>query len=57
MINWSRLIGQNQAIELLQRALEINSIAPAYLFAGAKGIGRNLAAKCFCQDLLTRDRS
>ncbi|MFN6212423.1 MAG: DNA polymerase III subunit delta', partial [Microcystis sp.] len=22
MINWSRLIGQNQAIELLQRALE-----------------------------------
>lgn len=57
MINWSRLIGQNQAIELLQRALEVNSIAPAYLFAGAKGIGRNLAAKCFCQDLLTRDRS
>jgi len=57
MIDWSRLIGQNQAIELLQRALEINSIAPAYLFAGAKGIGRNLAAKCFCQDLLTRDRS
>jgi len=57
MINWSRLIGQNQAIELLQRALEVNSIAPAYLFAGARGIGRNLAAKCFCQDLLTRDRS
>jgi DNA polymerase-3 subunit delta' len=57
MIDWSRLIGQNQAVELLQRALQINSIAPAYLFAGAKGIGRTFAAKCFCQDLLTSEQT
>jgi DNA polymerase-3 subunit delta' len=52
IIDWSQLVGQNQAVELLQRAIQLGSIAPAYLFAGANGTGRTLAAKCFCQDLL-----
>jgi DNA polymerase III subunit delta' len=51
-IEWSRLIGQERAVELLQRAIQRDAIAPAYLFAGANGTGRTLAAKCFCQDLL-----
>jgi DNA polymerase-3 subunit delta' len=51
-IEWSRLIGQDRAVELLRGAVSREAIAPAYLFAGARGIGRTLAARCFCQDLL-----
>lgn len=52
-IDWSRIIGQERAIELLQRAIDRDYIAPAYIFAGAGGIGRTLTAKCFCLDLLS----
>ncbi|MBR8831935.1 MAG: hypothetical protein N5P05_002566 [Chroococcopsis gigantea SAG 12.99] len=51
-MEWSKIVGQNQAIELLERSLELKSIAPAYLFVGANGIGRKLTAKCFCHHLL-----
>ncbi|HEY9873661.1 MAG TPA: DNA polymerase III subunit delta' [Candidatus Obscuribacterales bacterium] len=44
---FSRLVGQNQAVELLTQAVAINRIAPAYLFAGPNGVGRSLAARCF----------
>jgi DNA polymerase-3 subunit delta' len=47
------LIGQPQAVELLTRAIAQNRIAPAYLFTGASGIGRSVAARCFAQRLLT----
>jgi DNA polymerase-3 subunit delta' len=46
------LIGQTQAVELLNQAVKQQRIAPAYLFAGSGGIGRSLAARCFCQLLL-----
>lgn len=46
------LIGQKQAVELLQQAVADNRIAPAYLFTGSPGIGRALAAQCFSQLLL-----
>lgn len=49
---FSPLIGQPQAIELLIRAVQQDRIAPAYLFAGASGVGRSLAAKCFAELLL-----
>ncbi|PSF38421.1 DNA polymerase III subunit delta' [Aphanothece hegewaldii CCALA 016] len=52
-INWSELIGQPQAIELLQQAIQHDRIAPAYLFVGASGIGRSIAALCFCNALLS----
>ncbi|WP_009632626.1 DNA polymerase III subunit delta' [Synechocystis sp. PCC 7509] len=45
------LIGQPQAVELLNQAIIQNRIAPAYLFAGVEGIGRNLAARCFIEQL------
>jgi DNA polymerase-3 subunit delta' len=54
---FSQLIGQYQAVELLQEALTRNRIAPAYLFAGPAGVGRSLAAKCFSQGLLSLDFS
>ncbi|HEY9662081.1 MAG TPA: DNA polymerase III subunit delta', partial [Allocoleopsis sp.] len=49
---FAALIGQTQAIELLTCAVSQNRIAPAYLFAGASGVGRSLAARCFAELLL-----
>jgi DNA polymerase III subunit delta' len=56
---FSNLIGQASAVELLTQAIVQNRIAPAYLFAGANGIGKRLAAECFVQSLLgdTGDRA
>ncbi len=48
----AKLIGQPLAVELLERAIAIDKIAPAYLFIGAEGIGKALAAKCFTEMLL-----
>jgi DNA polymerase-3 subunit delta' len=46
------LIGQVQAVELLQQAIAHNRVAPAYLFAGPLGVGKRLAAKAFAEELL-----
>ncbi len=48
------LIGQAAAIELLTQAVQRDRIAPAYLFAGATGIGRSLAAECFLELLFSQ---
>ena len=45
-------LGQEQAIKLLQRAIALQRIAPAYLFVGATGIGKSLAAKSFTELIL-----
>ena len=50
---FSSLIGQPQAIELLTQAVMQNRIAPAYLFAGANGVGRSLAARGFIELIFT----
>jgi DNA polymerase III subunit delta' len=52
MSAFDRLLGQSQAVALLERAIECDRVAPAYLFAGAEGVGRSLAAGCFLQILL-----
>lgn len=52
MNRFQQLIGQPQAIELLQQAIAQNRIAPAYLFVGPSGIGKSLAAKAFAEELL-----
>lgn len=44
MTAFSKLIGQQQAVELLTRAVSKHRIAPAYLFSGPAGVGRFLAA-------------
>jgi DNA polymerase-3 subunit delta' len=46
---FATLLGQNQAIALLQGAIAANRIAPAYLFAGSPGVGRSLAARAFIE--------
>ncbi|MGI0479224.1 DNA polymerase III subunit delta' [Geminocystis sp. CENA526] len=48
----AKLIGQPLAVELLERAIEIDRIAPAYLFVGAQGVGKAFAAKCFTEMLM-----
>jgi len=49
------LIGQQQAVELLTQAINRQRIAPAYLFMGANGIGRSLAARCFIEQFFCVD--
>lgn len=44
------LIGQ-PAVELLTQAINQNRVAPAYLFVGADGVGKSLAARCFVEQL------
>lgn len=52
MLNpFAQLVGQNQAVELLTQAIAQNRVAPAYLFTGADGVGRKLAARCFIKQL------
>jgi DNA polymerase III subunit delta' len=46
------IVGQTQAIALLRAAIKCDRIAPAYLFAGASGIGRSLTAFAFAQNLI-----
>lgn len=54
--SFGQLIGQDRAIEFLQEALKSHRLAPAYLFIGATGIGRSLAAQGFAVSLLTLDQ-
>ena len=50
---FKNLVGQNKAVELLQQAVKLERIAPAYLFSGTAGIGKSIAAKSFGRMLLT----
>ncbi|MBD2131054.1 DNA polymerase III subunit delta' [Sphaerospermopsis sp. FACHB-1094] len=51
--NWqlSKIIGQILAVSLLKSAITHNRIVPAYLFTGAEGVGKSLAAKCFIAEI------
>jgi len=46
------LVGQNQAVALLDAALMHQRLAPAYLFAGPHGVGRSRAALRFLEGVL-----
>ena len=46
------LVGQQQAVALLEAALQHQRLAPAYLFAGPDGVGRRLAALRFLEGVL-----
>ncbi|OKH13778.1 DNA polymerase III subunit delta' [[Limnothrix rosea] IAM M-220] len=54
MISLDQVVGQPQAITLLRQAIATDKIAPAYLFAGAAGVGRSLAARGFSTELMTQ---
>jgi len=42
-----RIKGQNQVVDLLQRAIEQQRIAQAYLFHGSDGVGKFMTALYF----------
>ncbi len=46
------LVGQTQAVHLLERAVALDRIAPGYLFVGPAGTGKSLAATGFAEMLL-----
>jgi len=46
------LVGQNQAVALLEAALQHQRLAPAYVFAGPNGVGRRRAALRFLEGVL-----
>ena len=52
MNRFQSILGQDQAIALLQQAIAQNRIAPAYLLVGPEGVGKSLAAKAFGETLL-----
>ncbi|MEL6903124.1 MAG: DNA polymerase III subunit delta', partial [Cyanobacteria bacterium J06606_4] len=45
-------MGQTQAVSLLQRVVDLQRVAPGYLFVGPVGTGKSLAAYGFAQLLL-----
>ena len=47
------VIGQGQAVELLQASLEKQRLAPAYLFCGPHGVGRRRTALRFLEAVLS----
>jgi len=51
MAAFDALLGQPQAVGLLNQAIAQQRLAPAYLFAGPPGVGRTLAARCFVATL------
>ena len=46
------LVGQDPATALLAAALHQQRLAPAYLFSGADGVGRSLAARRFLEGVI-----
>ena len=51
------LVGQAQAVALLEAALTKDRVAPAYLFAGPEGVGRCMAALRFLEGVLQAGES
>lgn len=49
--NFDELIGQNHATRALRNAIETNRVGHAYLFTGARGVGKTSAARIFAKAL------
>ncbi len=56
MADFRDLLGQPQAVNLLERAIACDHLAPAYLFYGSAGIGKRTAARYFVQALFCHSR-
>ncbi|KPQ39013.1 MAG: DNA polymerase III delta' subunit HolB [Phormidium sp. OSCR] len=56
MVALDKPIGQEAGLRFLDAAIARDRIAPAYLFVGAEGIGRGLAARYFARQLLATAR-
>ncbi|MEM7316807.1 MAG: DNA polymerase III subunit gamma/tau, partial [Planctomycetota bacterium] len=49
--NFDQLIGQQQATRALRNAIESNRVGHAYLFTGARGVGKTSTARIFSKAL------
>ncbi len=49
--NFDQLVGQQQATRALTNAIETNRVGHAYLFTGARGVGKTSAARIFSKSL------
>jgi DNA polymerase-3 subunit delta' len=56
-MGWSEVIGQQRAVETLQRALTSGRVAHAYLFHGPDGVGKRATALAFAQALQCQRRA
>lgn len=50
-MQFNNLIGQGQAVSLLQRSIAKDRLAHAYLFAGPEGVGKKTCAQIFARTL------
>lgn len=50
------VVGHGPSLELLRQAIRRQALAPAYLFAGAAGIGKALVARCWLEAIFIQDR-
>lgn len=55
-MGWKDVIGQEQAVGVLRRALAAERVAHAYLFHGPEGTGKRVAALALAQALLCTQR-
>src|SRR5438093_2222327 len=49
--DFSQLIGQGQVSQALANAIQTNRVGHAYLFTGARGVGKTSAARIFAKAL------
>jgi DNA polymerase-3 subunit delta' len=52
---FANIIGQDQAINLLQKSMDNGNISHAYLFSGPSGVGKMQVAMAFAQTLISRE--
>ena len=49
--NFTGIVGQEHVAQTLQNAIKLNRVAHAYLFAGARGVGKTSTARVFAKAL------
>ncbi|HOQ10123.1 MAG TPA: DNA polymerase III subunit [Syntrophomonadaceae bacterium] len=55
MADFACIVGQDQAVALLQRSLDSGIISHAYLFMGPPGVGKQMTAQAFARSLLQQE--
>ena len=54
MEDMGKIAGQEQAVRMLSKSLEMGTISHAYLFMGAAGIGKMHTARLFAESIISQ---